>query len=177
MSKNLCGFNNKRSLFNLVHISLHLSLHAVLLACFKSSTSYGVVVRVCVVCVRPPQLWQVQMSDWWQRCVLSPHRAHCRCKLRPRLPCRPGRRSAGCPCWGSLQTWRTERTDAPRLGSPDQSLLPPAKRDTWWILGVQEGRMDRQTDSNKRKEEETKPSCRELVARSRRTLSIVHTHR
>lgn len=103
----------------------------------------------------PPQLWLVQMSGWWQRCASSPHPAHCRCRPRPRLQCHPGRKSAGCPCWGSQQT---RRTDAPRPGSPGHSLLPPARRDTWWILGVQAGRMDRRIAQEQERRKKDKQS-------------------
>lgn len=130
--------------------------------------------KACVrVWLSPPQLRQVLRSGWSQKCGSSQRQVRCQCRPPSRRRCRPGRRSAGCPCWGSRRTWRTGRTDAPRPGSPDHSLLPPARRDTWWILGVQEGRMDRRIvqEQERKKERQTEPSCRALLAGSRKIHS------
>lgn len=98
------------------------------------------------------------MSGLWRRCGACPHLAHCLCRSHLRRQCHPGRRSAGCPCWGSRQTWRTGRTDALRPGSPDHSLFSPARRDTWWILGVQEGRTDRRIAREQERRKKNKQS-------------------
>ncbi len=146
--------------------------------CFLVKLYRNLCVGVCMFWLSPPRLWRVQTSGWWRRCASCPHRAHYQCRPHPHRRCHPGRRSVGCPCWGSR---RTGRTDAPRFGSPGHSLLPPAKRDTWWILGVQAGRMDRriareQERRKKDKQSRTVEHYWQETGRHTENMPGVHTH-